>query len=880
MPPKKTANREANIVVTGKNLYQPDPPAANPEVHTLLKPLRIVADKDFRVKLKDKKSLGGLVDRPPKFTNAGTSMMDGRMRPIALVVLRDKKGATKPGIEVQLLDAATNALLDLSRTDANGVVLLRFPMGPGKRDKEIKGIVQLSDGSKNVNIAVPPMPKQHVVVQFLLEDVNVLSVPQFAADNPLARLPRDFTTDLCDAISQTIPTFPDPIFQGIAGASDFRAQRSPRYTHTTIARTVANPSVGAQPNRRFIVRVLQEWKFLGYSLGEIANVEPLDPGSLLRETLNSVEQVTQQVSRLTDQSISDLTQNLQSTLNQLSSIDTLVRVATHVDNSVSAGVSAPGAGIGAILGGILGGIPGAIVGGIFGAAAGGVNAGTGTNVNTSARTDTAVNSSLEVNSRIQFARSIVNQAVRVLTSALRQTQTSVSRELGKVSPLLDRVSNLLHWTLYENYMVCSYPEDLFEIDDSNQFFAPVEPVASDIPVFFLDEEIVDYRRYFEPAMLEPRLAGHFNILAQAVSLRLAGGRPISQIRFAVDYSAAGLNADLNIKVGADELTLHLVAGRTRVEGVLYSTPVLPAQIGAADLLLSAIPLPPVVSLGFPPSVTFPTGTVTISRIQIWFDGAALATADQTITPTLSVNNVPGTVSLTATVTNLLAPPQRLIDTTKDPLFRHINRNHTYYLGVLAQAALNIPSLRSDAAQIAANFPDNDDIWRLPIFGFEANRILILKNVPFAVDNSTTPPTITSTDADVQQLIADDMGAATLVQLAAPGSYGESLKGLLTLLNVDPTKLVDEGTLIHPALLPAPAPIIAGGGVLPGGTGGGVGGTGIPGPPGPAGVAGLPGPPGVAGLPGPPGVAGVPGPQGIPGVAGPAGPQGLPGPPGI
>jgi hypothetical protein len=129
-----------------------------------------VADKDFRAKLKDKKSLGGLVDRPPKFTNAGTSMMDGRMRPIALVVLRDKKGGTKPGIELQLLDAATNALLDLSRTDANGVVLLRFPMGPGKRDKEIKGILQLSDGSKKVNIAVPPMPKQHVVVQFLLDN--------------------------------------------------------------------------------------------------------------------------------------------------------------------------------------------------------------------------------------------------------------------------------------------------------------------------------------------------------------------------------------------------------------------------------------------------------------------------------------------------------------------------------------------------------------------------------------------------------------------------------------------------------------------------------------------------------------------------------------
>ncbi len=701
--------------------------------------------------------------------------------------------------------------------------------------------MQLADGSKKLDISVPPMPEQHVLAQFQLDDVGVLAAPQFPADNPLARLPRDFTTTLCNAISEALPTVPDPIFQNVPGAGPLQS-RTQRFVQVAMPRIVAEPTVGTQPNRRFIVRLLQEWKFLGYSLGEIASAEPLDPGSLVRETLTSVEQVAQQVSRITEQSVSDLTQTLQSTLSQLSSIDTVVRVATHLDSAVSAGVAAPGAGIGALIGGILGGIPGAIVGGLFGGVAGGVDAGTGTNVNTSARTDTAVNSSLEINSRVQFARSIVNQAIRVLTATLRQTQTSVSRELGKVSPLLDRVSNLLHWTLYENYMVCSYPEDVFEIDDTHQFIAPPEPIPSDITVYFLDEEIVDYRRYFEPALLEPRLASHFNTLRDAVAMRLAGGRPITRIRFVVDYSAVGLNANLSIRVGAE----------------------LP------------LPAPPSPLPFFIPPPPAPTGTVTISRIELWFDGAALAIPDQVIPGGLSVSNSVTPAVLTASVTGIgLAPPLRLVDTTKDPLFRHINRNHTYYLGVLAQAALNIPSLRSDAAQIAANYPDNDDIWRLPILGFEGSRVLILRNVPISVDPVTG--VITSTDADVQDMLSGDMGAATLVQLAAPGSYGESLKGLLTLLNLDPTKLVDEGTLIHPALLPQPAPIIAGGGIVTGG--GGVGGTSIPGPPGPAGVAGLPGPAGPQGLPGPAGVPGVPGSQGIPGVAGPAGPQGLPGPPG-
>ncbi len=140
-----------------------------------------------------------------------------------------------------------------------------------------------------------------------------------------------------------------------------------------------------------------------------------------------------------------------------------------------------------------------------------------------------------------------------------------------------------------------------------------------------------------------------------------------------------------------------------------------------------------------------------------------------------------------------------------------------------------------------------DLWRLPIVGFEGDRVLAISDVQ-------------ADDADAKNLLAD-LGAATVVQLAAPGAYGEALKGLLTLLPVDPTELVNESTLIHPALTQAAVlPTVPGGG-------GGVPIPGIPGPPGPQGLPGVPGPAGVPGLPGPAGPAGLPGPPG---------PQGLPG----
>jgi len=866
------AAQKTVVIPPDTNVYFPDPPPVDPKVRPFVKIQTVKPSKQFLNDLRVG-TLKDLIDRPPKLGNKGTVALDGRQQAVVLVILRDKAGATRSGIEVRLLDQEGKELLDRSRTDRNGSILLKFPMPLKARTTAAEGVLQPSDSTIklvgtntiapfSVDVVVPPFPKQHVLIELTLEELPPLpeGLPSSLAltapdplrgDNPLERLPRDFTTDLCDTITAVLPTVADPIFAGIAPGGDFRSQRTQRAIPLTIPRVVATPLNPGPTNkkiRRFLVRVLQQWDFMGYTLGELANVEPLDPGSILRETLTSTEQLSQAASRVAEQSSSTLNEVLQSSLSQLSSIDTLVEVAANIDSRVSAGIRSPGLGIGALIGGLLGGVGGAVLGGIAGAAIGGIGIGAGTNVATNSSTATNINTSLEVNSRVQLARSIVNQAIRTVSSLLRQTETAVSREIGRVSPLLSRVTNLLHWILYENYMVCTFVEDVFEIVEQ-QFHITDPTTGAEIPVHFSDEDIVDYQRFFEPVLLDPKLASQFAVLRNAIAFRLAGGQPISSIRFTVDYASSSefLAADLRLRVGGAEITLRLNPGQSRAQGTLTFSPIIPDHLLGLEILLSLVVLPHTV-LGFP--VPAPSGSVSVRRILVFFGGSSAVDPDQVIFG-LSVNNT--TPTLAASAIEFLVPRVRAIDTTKNPLFRHINRNHTYYIGVLAQAALTNPSLRSDAPQLV-NFPYDDDIWRLPILGFEGDRVLVLQNVD-------------REDPDVVEILENDVGAGTLVQLAAPGSYGEALKGLLTILNLDPTKLVDEGTLIHPALLPTPPVVIPGVGALPGT------GTGVPGPVGPIGPIG---PQGISGVSGPQGIPGVAGPAGVQGLPGPSGPQGLPG----
>jgi hypothetical protein len=196
----------------------------------------------------------------------------------------------------------------------------------------------------------------------------------------------------------------------------------------------------------------------------------------------------------------------------------------------------------------------------------------------------------------------------------------------------------------------------------------------------------------------------------------------------------------------------------------------------------------------------------------------------------------------------------------NPLFRHINRHRSYYFGVLIQAAVANPSLRDDAPQLA-NINYNSPLWQLSIIGVEGNHLLVLKNPDRNPDG-------TFVDAALQRLIEQDKGAATIIQLAAPGAYGEALQGLLALTGTLPVadvtsllgKLVDTASATGtPALASLQGvPVLS---AIPGVTSlPAVGGaTGVPV------VPLLPVIPGVPALPGAPVVPGVPAGPGAPGL---------------
>lgn len=813
--------------------------------------------------------------------------------------------------------AIRNELVDLTSTNAGGLALLRFPSRTGEGDTT--GRVELLNQSATHDVIIPA-GVQHVVIEKIVTDLDGLAVLP-TADNPLERLPSDFSVELCEAMTQLMGRIPDPILGKVAAGDDFRSGRSRLIRRITVPRlsvgadvtnvsraagvttittavphgltaadkvTIAGtedpsfrgtfdvdsvptpttltfaqagePNVGntaspglarVSPPRRYLVRLRQEWIFLGYTLGELNGVEALDPGTVIQGVTSTVQRTVDRASESIDDVRSLVEQSVRNVMNQASSVDSLLEVATRADTNVTnSGFAGIGASGDSLLGGLLGAGLGAIVAGPIGAVVGGVLGGgvgvgaelglrTGTSVLAATTTSSSVNTSLHVNSLLHTARSQVNRAVRSAASTLRDLESTVARQVGRVSPLLSRVSNLLRWTVYENYAVCSHVEDVVELT-SVRITEPT-PETPTTPLF-TDEDIVEYRRYFEPALLEPRLRPHFEILRHAVAQRTA---PLTAVHVAVDYSATGFGADLRIRIGDGEATVRLNPPGGRVRRWIAISPIPVTSLGDVELNLTCLApdLPSIIGVDLDTLVT--TARVTVSELRFWYTTSP-AMAPEQIVPfgtSLEVTNQNRVDSATA---DLTANP-RVVDTSNDPLFRHINRNRTYYFGVLAEAARVVPALRDDAPELAL-FRSDHDLWRLPIAGFEGDRVLVIADVQ-------------PVDPDAKNLLAD-LGAATIVQLAAPGAYGEALKGLLSLLNVDPTKLVDEAGLIHPALLPtsaSPVPGLPGEDVLP-----------IPGPPGPQGLSG---PPGVQGLPGLTGV------QGIPGVAGPTGPAGLPGPPG-
>jgi hypothetical protein len=639
----------------------------------------------------------------------------------------------------------------------------------------------------------------------------VVDLIEETGDDPFDVLPVDMTPELCDAVGHLFGPGVDTILTNPSRANDFRSRRTRLIKHMTVPR-VAPAAPGEEAPRRYLATVRQEWKFLGYTLGEVADIDPLAPGSIIKNVSQLVSESVDRTSSSTREVQNIVRSVLETTETRMTNIETLLEVTNELDTetgttvttSTNAGVgpkSRTGSIVGGIVGGILGGPLGALVG--AGIGSGGVEAGLENVVDTQVTsslesktvTRTEVDTSLEVNSRLREAQSALNLAVSEVSSAVRTLRQTTDETLDQVSPLVSRVTNLLRWRLYENYMVCSKVEDVVELRDYPIFGATDDEES---PLFEV-EDIVEYRRFFQPNLLEPRLAPHFGRLATGLARARMAEIPTTSVRVVVRYQTNGISGgELEVRLGSDDDTrskiLTLTPGSTVASGVIpISEAVAIEDLEAAHLDLSVQP-------GI---VNVPTriGHMTIpiptpdpdARVQVRSISLEYLPGRGRVQRVHLGNALTGTKD-NPSVSHTLEPENPPVNFFPefDPLFIHINRNSTHYFSVLLQAAKKNPALRDDIRQLVEAEIDGEGLlssdsalWRLPIAGFEGNRILVVKDL--------------DEDDDYGKQLLEDAGAGTLIQLAAPGSYGEALEGLLG--------LTDAVGKLHPGLLPAPAPVM-------------------------------------------------------------------------
>lgn len=737
------------------------------------------ANAAFETRLKA--DLSRIRNAPPMLESRATNHHDGRRDRVVLLLARTADGTPVPGLLARVLQG--EQLRDHSRTDKRGVAVLLVPTTQGAHDHDHEhdamGRIEilLKDRPSLVRDVVIPAGRQHRVMEIVIDPPLVTEVPVTTAasgpaeplrraldrvidlmDNPLDRLPADFSTELCEDLKRFLGPVEDPILGGHAGADDFRQRRIPLVRRLTIPR-LGELKADKSPPRRYLVRVRQEWTFLGYSLGELSEVDALDPGAIIKEGSTTVDRALQTATRAVDTLVQHAAESVNSSLNQNARIENVVRVATSVKTRAAAG------GFGFALPFIAGGAVGATA-----------------SVSSTTAVRTRTDTSLEVNASLQVAKSLVNEAVSSIQTSQRDVKRTVTRALSQVSPLLSRVTNLLRWTLYENYMVCTHVEDVLEVEPvqvANLF----EPGQNGL--LFTDEQIVDLRRIFEPNLLEPSLRRRFDALAAAVEARRGADLPITAVQVSIEYNTR-YGGSINVTIGPndDQTTIRLPRGGGRVtQTIRMNAPLDDSAITSMRAELTSEPADMrEMAMAALRGVSLPPGSSQVTRIELGF---------VTASGYVRRFSVPFGSELAATddearvATAPISVPAAPIFTSADPLLVHINKNKTYYFGLLAQAALVEPALRDDMPHFDA-FDGNHELWSLPIVGFEGNKALVVKEAD-------------RTLKEVQELMKDP-GAATLIQLAAPGAYAEALQGLL--------KLAVDTERIHPALEAPLAPVMA------------------------------------------------------------------------
>jgi hypothetical protein len=692
-------------------------------------------------------SLRDLVDVPLTSPSLASRAMDGRLVPLVLATVTALDGSPRGGTLVELLDAA-GEVVDATRTSANGLAVLRFPhrapADPGMKAThrghdhstagdeealpEVSGEVRVSDGSRDgtSDEVVVPAGRHHAVKSFVARADDETGV--LPGDDQLSRLPTDFSPQTCSELSTGrtngllgatgLGTRADPLLPApAAGQLSLAGRRTPLVRRLDVVRRTTD-------GRRWLVQLRQEWVLLGYTLGELASVTPLDPGSVLQHADQVVEQVSTAVRETTDRVSSTLTQTLGDLLSSFGSVDTVVNATA----STSAGV----------VGGFFG-IPG-----VFGV--GGAYA----TLDTSATASTDIDTSLLVNRSLHQVSTLVNEAIARAQAVAEGAQRTAANVVNHLAPLVSKVTNALHWRVYENYAVCTHVDGVLAVEE--------HPISAGDTFRFDATWARAFRAFLEPALLDRSLVANFTGLAVA-----AETPGLATAHVEITYDATLNPGTAAVTLGGTSMTFALPPGNGQVA---RGTLTFPAPVAPGSRLTGTATFTPGAPLSTP-FFTIPS-TLTVRRFAVWVDNPLTGAPDQ-------ADDNPGTsVNLDIATEGLAAL------NSGDALVQHLNANRAYYLDVLAAAAARFPALRVDASRSGgplAGIPA--ELWRLPIVGFEGNMVLVAR--PLAAGETPSHA----------ELLQRDPGSGTLVQLLARGSYGEVLQGVAA--------LTDLTNNLHPAL---------------------------------------------------------------------------------
>lgn len=671
---------------------------------------------------KDFSSLGAfakteLARRAGPFAAQSTDRLAKGRYPLVLVRVVDSSAIAAPNVRLELFDA-NDTFLDAVVSDGIGLGLLRFPFEPQSAGAPaLTGTVRV-DATQNVSVTIPAQ-EDFVVLHVTRTTAAATAEGEVRHDSVLPRLPAFFSINASDEIVRHRATAdgPDPCF---ASAVERQCTyRAPQVRWIYTQRTIFD---GKSPPRRLYVRLRQEWHYVGHSFGQPDRIDSRDVATI----------------------VGSLDADLAAQLSASGGLD------LSTDSSLSAGASGSlrarasldgeldaSAGLRLFSGGLLN--PVSVTGDV----------------------DVSIDTSLLVSAEIKLRASLRNQLrARASLSGRASLGLEADASIG-VNPTLSRELNIPRFVIHQNYVVNSFVEDVQEIEEVPLFgeLATTKDVTITIPVpfgepivinltiptpVFTAADVVEYRPIFERRLLEPALAGRFRGLRDALDNAAGRGPLVRRLRFDVTYAATttgwfrvtALGRSSTVKLSPDR-------SQARVAIDLPGGQFLDVlNMEHVDLHVSALPLV--------------AGSVRITSVTAFSD-ASIRGRDMDIDPRpFEASSSNFTESRDGLELGL---PSSDADSLTDPLVVHINRNKTYYMGLLVQAALRNPSLRFDAPQLKQIGPDSV-LWRLPIHGFAGNKALVL--VP--------------SDAKEAQTLLQDLGRSTVVQIAVDGSWSEAMQG--------------------------------------------------------------------------------------------------------